>query len=127
MSHHPFTHWKLQPLLAGGSVLTALVLLVDLHGGLPLQNPGHRCQRIVQAKATLSRQQLAKLLTIPERAKKNQVQAIVPEPYCELPSLELRAGASAERNAYPLAFDPQTWVVILYEGDEYAGYRISSR
>ncbi|NJP12002.1 MAG: hypothetical protein HC866_23115 [Leptolyngbyaceae cyanobacterium RU_5_1] len=29
--------------------------------------------------------------------------------------------------AYPLAFDPQTWFIVLYEGDEYAGYSFSFR
>ena len=44
-------------------------------------------------------------------------------PYCQLPNLEVRAGATAERFVYPLAFDPQISLIVLYEGDEYAGFR----
>ena len=39
-----------------------------------------------------------------------------------LPIFEVRAGVSAERAAYPLAFDPNTWLVVLYEDEEYVGY-----
>ncbi|OLP18844.1 hypothetical protein BST81_07960 [Leptolyngbya sp. 'hensonii'] len=124
--HEPQQRSRLNPVLAGGSMLAALFLLIDLQDVVKTKNPGRECQQVVQAKAAISRQQLAKLLTIPERDKKQKVRAILKEPYCELPSLEIRAGATAEREAYPLEFDPQTWVVILYEGNEYAGYQLSS-
>ncbi|WP_179228673.1 hypothetical protein [Leptolyngbya ohadii] len=45
------------------------------------------------ANVIISREQLAQFLTISERA------------------------------VYPLAFDRQTWLVVLYEGEEYAGYQ----
>jgi len=61
-------------------------------------------------------------LAVPERDRKSKVEEILKQPYCQLPTLEVRAGIAAERVAYPLAFDPQSWLVILYEGDEYAGY-----
>jgi hypothetical protein len=48
-------------------------------------------------------------------------------PYCRLSELEVRAGVRAQREAYPLAFDPQTWFVVLYEGDQYTGYSFSFR
>lgn len=83
------------------------------------------CQEEVAAKVVLSRTQLGQLLTVPERAKRQAVQAIVQEPYCTMPEIEVRSGVKAEREAYPLAFDPNTWLVLLYEGDEYAGYGFS--
>lgn len=116
-----------KPLLLGGFVVAILGLLLDLHGAVKAKNHGEVCQEIVQSKATLSREQLAKLLTIPERDQKSKVQGILKAPYCKLPKLEVRAGVKAEREAYPLEFDPQTWLVILYEGDEYAGYQFSFR
>jgi hypothetical protein len=117
----------LKPLLLVGFVVAVLSLLLDLHGVVKAKNHGEVCQEIVQSKATLSRTQLAKLLTIPERDPKTKVQDILKAPYCKLPKLEVRAGVNAEREAYPLEFDPQTWLVILYEGDEYAGYQFSFR
>ena len=83
------------------------------------------CRQIVQPNVVLSRQQLADLLTVPERSDHSKVKVIVAEPYCQLPDLELRDGISAQREAYPLAFDPKTWLVLLYEGNEYAGYAFS--
>ena len=73
--------------------------------------------------AQLSREQLLALLAVPERDTKARIREIVAEPYCQLSALNVRAGVKAEREAYPLAFDPNTTLVILYENDEYAGYR----
>ncbi len=80
------------------------------------------CQGMVQASVSLSREQLTELLTIPERSPKATIRQQAPAPYCTLTDLEVRAGVTAQREAYPLAFDPDTWLVMLYEGDEYAGY-----
>jgi hypothetical protein len=96
-------------------------------GGSALLAGGEACQRVVQSQAKLSRSQLARLLTIPEGDRKQKVREILKDPYCELSNLQIRAGAPAQREAYPMEFDPQTWLVILYEGDQYAGYRINAR
>ena len=82
------------------------------------------CQKVVQSSAVLSREQLGKILTVPERSNQQAVRHIVAEPYCQLPSLEIRDGVTANRAAYPLAFLPSTWLVMLYEGDEYAGFSL---
>ena len=80
------------------------------------------CQEMVQPSVSLSRAQLTELLTVPERSPKATIRQQAPDPYCTLTDLEIRAGVTAQREAYPLAFDPDTWLVMLYEGDEYAGY-----
>lgn len=118
----------IKPFLAGGLVLSVVGLLIDFQGvrqWLPIAETHQQqeCEAIVQGNARLSREQLAKLLTIPERDTKANVQKVLAEPYCRLPQLQVRSGVAAEREAYPLAFDPDTQLVILYENDEYAGYR----
>ena len=80
------------------------------------------CQEMVLPKAEITGEQLAKLLTIPNPAQRSEVQKVVSQPYCRLPSLSIRAGEITDRDAYPLAIDPQTWLVVLYEGDNYVGY-----
>lgn len=112
-------------LLAGGSLLAGVVLVGDVGTLLQPEAVSDVCQEIVQPDATLSRDDLTKLIAIPERDSKAAVREVVSEPYCVLPGIEVRAGEHAEREAYPLEFDPQTWVVLLYEGDEYAGYAFS--
>jgi len=87
---------------------------------LPVKN--EFCQEMVLPKAEITGEQLAKLLTIPNPAERSQVQEVVNQPYCRLPSLSIRAGEMTDRDAYPLAIDPQTWLVVLYEGDNYVGY-----
>ncbi|MGJ3245696.1 MAG: hypothetical protein ACFE0I_06425 [Elainellaceae cyanobacterium] len=118
----------LTPLLAGGLMFALVGLLIDV-GGITPQNQSIShytdCQGEVKEEVALSREQLAHVLTIPERDSKAKVQEILAAPYCQLPSIEIRAGVAAEREAYPLAFEPQTWLVILYEDDEYAGFRFS--
>jgi hypothetical protein len=120
---------SIKPYLAGGVLFAALGFLVDFQGMRQwvarsgAQQPAEQCEAIVQTNARLSRDQLAKLLTVPERDDKASIREIISEPYCRLPALQVRAGVKAEREAYPLAFDPGTQLVILYEDDEYAGYR----
>lgn len=119
---------NLKPLLAGGLMFALVGLLIDVRGVVSLgkvQPQNEVCQGAVQSDVKLSREKLAQLLTVPERDARTKVQEILAEPYCQLPALEVRAGVESEREAYPLEFDPQTWLVVLYEGDEYAGYRFS--
>jgi hypothetical protein len=121
-------HSGLSPLLAGGIMFAFVSLLMDMRGGSmspSTSDPHEVCQGTVNTQVVISREQLAQLLTVPERDSKTRVRDILDTPYCQLPGLEVRAGIVAERDVYPLAFDPQTRLVILYEGNEYAGYRFS--
>ena len=130
----------IKPLLAGGLMFSLIGLLVDFSSAQALfsdasflANPlkpktaadtlAKTCTGEVTETAQLSRKQLLQLLAIPERDSKSRVRQIVKAPYCELSSIQIRAGVEAVREAYPLAFDPETTLVILYENEEYAGYR----
>lgn len=114
-------------MLAGGSVLAALALWVDPQGLLPKMASKDTCQQVIRETAVLSREQLTQMLSVPERANKQAIRQVMQLPYCRLSAIQPRAGITAEREAYPLAFDPKTWLVVLYEGDEYAGYSFSFR
>ena len=114
-------------LLAGGSMLALAAILVNPNQSESVKPEIDVCQKRVEATAVLSRSQLSQLLSVPERSAKEAVRKIVEQPYCVLQPLEIRAGAEAQREAYPLAFDPQTWFVVLYENEEYAGYDFSFR
>ena len=120
-----------KPLVAVSLTMIFAALLMDFNGlksFVTLSNTvSHKahCTDVVSDNSKLSREQLAQLLTIPERDAKSKVRQVVSKPYCQLPTLKVRSGVDAEREAYPLAFDPGTTLVILYENDEYAGYRFS--
>jgi hypothetical protein len=115
-------------MLAGGSILAALGVWIDPQGFLPKMAPAKdSCQQVIRETAVLSREQLAQVLSVPERANKQAIRQVMQLPYCRLSTIQPRAGITAEREAYPLAFDPKTWLVVLYEGDEYAGYSFSFR
>ena len=116
-----------QYLITGGCLLLALALMSDVQAWFPQAEVKDICQEVVQPNAILSRDHLAKLLAVSERTAKTAIQQVVAEPYCRLPSVSIRAGVTAEREVYPLAFDPDTWLVVLYEGDEYAGFDFSFR
>lgn len=112
--------------LLGGALAVLAALTMDVRQGISWQRPERQpdnCAGEIQPDATISRDQLAAFLTISERDSKATVQNILQAPYCQLSSLEVRAGVPAERAVYRLAFDPQTWLVVLYEGEEYAGYQ----
>lgn len=128
MEHRHPRNAGVKYMLAGGSVVAALGLLVDPRGIMPnFSSASEMCQEIVQAKSVLSREQLSQLLSVPEGASRDQLRQVMNAPYCRLSNLEVRAGVTAQREAYPLAFDPQTWFVVLYEGDQYIGYAFSFR
>ncbi len=105
--------------------LAALVVIPQMSTEAP--KVSNLCQQTVQSQSVLSRDELSQLLTIPERASREAVREVIAEPYCLLEAAEIRAGAMAEREVYPLAFDPQSWLIVLYEEGEYAGYDFSLR
>jgi DNA-binding transcriptional regulator YdaS (Cro superfamily) len=132
VSMHPqgekITLANAKPFIAGAIVLAIGLLALDdqrLGGWLQAAGPqsAEGCEKIVQSNSQLSREQLAQLLVVPERDPKENVRKIVAEPYCSLPQLQVRSGVVSEREAYPMAWDPTVQLVILYENDEYAGYR----
>lgn len=130
----------IKPLIAGVLMFSLIAIALEAIGAKSLlSNPmsfinapsrgqaisalSKDCEGTINETVQLSREQLLKLLAVPERDRKANVREIVQEPYCQLSSLQIRAGVDALREAYPLAFDPETTLVILYENDEYAGYR----
>lgn len=114
---------RLLPL--GGLMAIVVALMMDVHrsSSSEVLQPPDVCQGAVSTQVKVSREQLAAFLTISERDAKARVQEVLQTPYCQLSPLEIRAGVAAERAVYPLAFDPKTWLVVLYEGEEYAGYQ----
>lgn len=113
--------------LLGGALAVMAGLVLDMRDAISNEHANRRpenCIGEVQADATISRDQLATFLTITERSDQAMVQDILQTPYCQLSSLEVRAGIPAERAVYRLAFDPQTWLIVLYEEEEYAGYQL---
>lgn len=122
----------LKLLLLVGLVLVGFALTVDVRrvswnsfagNSLKSSRPVETCQGEIHGDVVLSRENLATFLTVSERDPKSRVREILPQSYCQLPTIEVRAGVVSEREIYPLAFDPQTWLIILYEGEEYAGYQ----
>lgn len=120
--------WHSRYFSAAGWVIAAVGLLLNAGTYLKADAASadkDNCQKLVQSSAVLSRAQLGKILTIPERSNQQTLRDVVAEPYCQLPTLEIRDGVTATREAYPLAFEPSTWLVVLYEGEEYAGFSFS--
>ncbi|MCL6434864.1 MAG: hypothetical protein K6T90_11735 [Leptolyngbyaceae cyanobacterium HOT.MB2.61] len=114
--------------LAGGSVVAAFGMLVDPGGLMSHLTPAKDvCQEVVQSRRVLSREELSRLLTVPEGSDRERVRQIVKQPYCKLQTPNSMADSPPQREAYPLAFDPQTWLVVLYEGNQYTGYSFSFR
>jgi hypothetical protein len=124
---HPEISFPPSKLLLIAALLLPLVviLMIDLRTGSSGRMPRRTetCQGAVSEGVIISREQLAEFLTISERDPRTRVEEVLKAPYCQLPGLSVRAGATAERLVYPLAFDPKTWLIVLYEEDEYAGYR----
>ncbi|NJO41188.1 MAG: hypothetical protein HC769_05200 [Cyanobacteria bacterium CRU_2_1] len=125
MNHAEVGQSILRLLPVGGLMAVVFGLMLDVNRDAIGRVNGNieACQDEVNPNIVLSREQLAVFLTVSERDSKARVQEILQVPYCNLATLEVRAGVAAERAVYPLAFDPKTWLIVLYENDEYAGYQ----
>ncbi|NEQ30636.1 MAG: hypothetical protein F6K04_06490 [Leptolyngbya sp. SIO4C5] len=117
--------------LAASTLLALAGVLADFRLRLhPATQPAvdtEICQEVIRSESRLSRDRLSQLLSVPERSSRAAVQQLIDAPFCTLPQLAVRAGVMAEREAYPLEFDPGTWFIVLYEEDEYVGYDFSFR
>ena len=113
-----------QVLVVGGSMLAlaALVITPRLNQSQVQEVEPFTCMRQEQPKALVSRDQIKTLLATELQTPKATVQGFLTPPDCVLSPGKTEAGLPADREAYPLEFDPQTWLVVLYEGDRYAGY-----
>ena len=82
------------------------------------------CQEVVQSGAEISRGQLSALVSISEGAAPEEVRSLISTPYCLLPISHTQSETEllVAREAYPLAFDPEAWVVVNYTEDGYASY-----
>ncbi|NEQ53459.1 MAG: hypothetical protein F6K11_25540 [Leptolyngbya sp. SIO3F4] len=76
------------------------------------------CQSVLNAEQRLSRDQLSQLLSIPQDSSQASVHETIAPPYCTLSKVK----QSNQREAYPLAFDPDTWLVVNYDQSIYQGY-----
>ena len=122
----PHRQIGLRLFLLGGALAVVSGLTMDIREAISTERANRRpdnCVGQINSNVAVSREQLANFLTVSERGAKNTVLDILQMPYCDLPEIEVRAGVPAERSVYRLAFDPQTWLVVLFEGDEYAGYQ----
>ncbi len=110
--------------LLGVSMLTLATLVVAPNLGPLTASPGtaDRWLQIDQPQAVLSRQQLQQLLNTPTQTPQTTLQAWLPAPYCRLAAAADAEGVTVDRQAYPLEFDPNTWLVVQYQGDRYRGY-----
>jgi hypothetical protein len=119
--------------LLGGSMLAlaALVITPQINrapnGTQSISTQGQSaasftCFKQENPQALVSRDQVKKLLETDLQASRATVREALKTPYCVLSAGKTEAGEPADREAYPLEFDPDTWLVVLYEGDRYIGY-----
>lgn len=124
--------------LATGSVAT-LALLAVVPAKVASQSMDlTACQEVVKSGAEISRGNLTRLVSIPSGATQASVHELIDVPYCLLPvspdqpvpeksdladeAATVTDGPMIAREAYPLAFDPEAWVVVNYTASGYAGY-----
>lgn len=115
-------------LWASGSAVT-LALLAIVPGPKTSQAIANStCQQVIKSGAEISRSQLSSLLAVPKGASPEAVRQVINEPYCLLPATNEGQAAKgapqkvATREAYPLAFDREAWVVVNYSSGTYVDY-----
>ncbi len=115
-----------RPVLAVGGVALAALAVVPNDQLAKLRQPSaaelarsaSTCQTVLESDRRLSRQQLSQFLKMSAPTSRGAVHQAIQPPYCILGS----DGSDAEREAYPMAFDPNTWLVVRYEQGTYQDY-----
>ncbi|MEL6902106.1 MAG: hypothetical protein AAFP07_14215 [Cyanobacteria bacterium J06606_4] len=140
----PFLSPHRRKVLWAGGAIALLAMATVLPTQVSSQAiPQSNCEQVIKSGAEISRGQISQLLAVPEGASKEAVRQVALDPYCTLPVItttkpsasaeegrqdlsesaaEKSAEVTLEREAYPLAFDREAWVVLTYEGDAYMGY-----
>jgi len=78
------------------------------------------CAEVGSSAARISRADLAWLLEVPVGSDWAAVMKRLGTPYCFLHN-----GNDLSKVAYPSAWEPSTWIVVIYQGNQYAGYDLS--
>ncbi|MEO0867873.1 MAG: hypothetical protein AAFY17_05370 [Cyanobacteria bacterium J06642_11] len=76
------------------------------------------CQQMVNKEQRLSREQLTQFIPLSQGTAQEIVHDTIAPPYCALS----KSQQSQQQEAYPLAFDPETWFVVNYAQGNYTGY-----
>jgi hypothetical protein len=115
--------------VTGGTMLVLGTLLIQPGARLGAGPGADSPQCITQARgaATLSRDQLKALIAIEPQTPRATLRQLLGEPHCGLGVGQGAADGPVDRDAYPLEFDPATWLVVEYDGDRYVGYDFSFR
>ena len=113
-----------------GLFCSILVLAIALYKDLPgfsntaVAAPNLPCKGNPQALA-LSSQQIKTLEKATPGTPKSALKSELPEAYCQLPSVVIRAGAVASRDVFRINTNGSTeWGIAMYEGDRFAGFRV---
>lgn len=120
--------------LWAGGVITLLAMATILPTQVSSQAiTSNKCEKVIKSGSEISRAQLSNLASIPEGSTREALRQVVLEPYCILPvqtqneeTPQETSSSSTDyllqKEAYPLAFDRDAWLVVTYQGDEYKGY-----
>lgn len=87
----------------------------------------NECVNIINEDARLSGADAVKLASLPERSPKEGVEELVGEFYCDLESLEVRAGVESTRQMIPLEKDNTKSVIVMFEGETFVGMELSEK
>ena len=76
------------------------------------------CASVLNPDQRLSRGQLTEFLSIAQDAPRTTIHQVIASPYCSLS----QSNQTHQQEAYPLAFDPDTWFVVNYHQGIYKDY-----
>lgn len=118
-------------LLASVAGILAIGIFFQAMGlpSLGSKDGGLECQGTVRSERTLAENDIARLISFKTGDAKETVRKSLKEPYCVLPKISIRTGTLSERDVYRVDPDAlerstsQTFIVVLYEGNQYQGYR----
>ncbi|MGD1855796.1 MAG: hypothetical protein ACFB2W_16270 [Leptolyngbyaceae cyanobacterium] len=91
---------------------------IEQSQGFNRTDTNQTCQAILNPQQRLSRDQLTQFLAADQDSPQTAIHETIAPPYCMLS----RTNQTQQQEAYPLAFDPDTWFVVNYDQGIYKGY-----
>lgn len=98
------------------SLLTLALCLSTTHSALAGQP--EPCIQTIAPLAAIGRSELEQFINLYQPTDKGRVQQVLGVPYCKLQTLP----SGIQRDAYPLKFDPETWLIVHYRYGYYNSY-----
>ncbi len=116
------------PVVTKLTATTVAVVTIWFAANAPAYSQSHNnsCTGVINRGIRLTRAQLARLNALQPPVSSQTIREIVGDrAYCRFPDVAALGGGTIQRFAFPMEWDPENWVLLLFQGENYIGLDFS--